>query len=134
MSADQFRLLIERGDADGIRRALEANPSLANQTIHWHLNQKNESDPLHYVSDCVGHGWLRDSKAGEIASLLLASGAEINGSKGRETPLIASTSLGAEAVAKVLVEAGRSWRPLPFSVRARCIGRLGLESPRPLNY
>jgi ankyrin repeat protein len=106
MIDDSFRRLIEQGDVEGVRSALEADRGLANRTIHWHLNQDNESDPLHYVSDCVSHGWLTNGKEGEIAALLLAHGAHINGTHGRESPLIASASLGAESVSKVLVDAG----------------------------
>src|SRR2546421_6071270 len=102
MTDDKFRLLIEQGDVGGVRRALEADPELANRTIRWHLNQNNESDPLHYVSDCVGSGWLETGVEGKIAELQLASGAQINGTPGRESPLIASASLGAELVSKVL--------------------------------
>jgi ankyrin repeat protein len=105
MSVDEFRLLIERGDAEGVRRALESDPGLANRTIRWVVNQENESDPLHYVSDCVAQGWLTNGKEGEIAALLLAHGAPINGSKGRESPLIGAASLGAERVSRVLIEA-----------------------------
>ena len=106
MKDDTFRRLIEHGDLDGVRNVLEADPGLAVRTIHWHLNQDNESDPLHFVSDCVGNGWLTNGADGEIAELLLTFGAEINGSAGRESPLIASASLGAERVSTVLVEAG----------------------------
>ena len=106
MTNDGFRLLIAGGDVDGIRSALKSEPALANRTIHWFLNQDNESDPLHYVSDCFGHGWLTNGKEGAVAAVLLASGAAIDGSENRESPLIASASLGAEQVSKVLVEAG----------------------------
>src|SRR5262245_37444031 len=106
MSNDEFRLLIEQGNVERVRGALKSDPGLANRTIRWYLNQQNESDPLHYVSDCVGHGWLTNGTDGEIAELLLAHGAAINGADGRESPLIASASLGAENVSKVLIEAG----------------------------
>jgi ankyrin repeat protein len=106
LSDDSFRRLIEQGDAAGVRRALERDPSLANRTIHWHLNQDNESDPLHYVSDCVSQGWLKNGKEAEIAQLLLAHGAVIDGNDGRESPLIAAASLGAGKVASVLIDAG----------------------------
>jgi uncharacterized protein len=105
MTDDTFRRLIERGDVHGLRSALEVDPGLANRTIHWHLNQDNESDPLHFVSDCVCNGWLTNGAEGEIAALLLTFGAEINGIAGRESPLIASASLGAEKVSTVLIEA-----------------------------
>ena len=69
MSGSELRQLIERGDVKGVQRALAENRALANQTIHWVVNQANESDPLHYVSDCVYHGWLTNGKEGEIASV-----------------------------------------------------------------
>lgn len=105
MTDDSFRRLIEQGDVVGARRALERDPTLANRTIRWHLNQDNESDPLHYVSDCVSQGWLTNGSEGELAELLLAHGAAINGND-RESPLIAAASLGAEKVATVLINAG----------------------------
>ncbi len=106
MTDDDFRLLIEHGDTNGMRRALETDAGLANRTIRWYLNQHNESDPLHFVCDCVSHGWLKNGTEGQIAELLLEFGAELNGTLGRESPLIASASLGAERVSKVLIEAG----------------------------
>jgi uncharacterized protein len=106
MSDDNFRRLIEQGDVDGVRRALARDAGLANRTIRWHLNQDNESDPLHYVSDCVSQGWLTNGREGEIAELLLAHGATIDGNEGRESPLIAAASLGAEKVVTVLIAAG----------------------------
>lgn len=103
---DNFRRLIEQGDVEGVQRALERDPSLANRTIRWHLNQDNESDPLHYISDCFSHKWLTNGREGELAKLLLAHGAAIDGSQGRESPLIGAASLGAEKVSTVLIEAG----------------------------
>jgi len=106
LAPDDFRILIERGDVQGLRRALQVEPALANRTIRWHLNQDNDSDPLHFVSDCVSHGWLTNGSEGEIAALLLEYGALPNGSTGRESPLIAAASLGAPKVARVLIDAG----------------------------
>jgi uncharacterized protein len=119
MSNDKFRKLMERGDVSSLRRALESEPTLANQPISWFLNQQNESDPLHYVSDCVGHGWLTNGTEGEIAEVLLAYGAAIDGTEARESPLIASASLGAEKVSKVLIEAGAQLEAISiFGARA----------------
>ncbi|MFN8572132.1 MAG: ankyrin repeat domain-containing protein [Gemmatimonadaceae bacterium] len=106
MDPDAFRLLIERGDVDSLRSALGTAPDLANTVVRWHLNRDNVSDPLHYVCDCVGQGWLSDDQAGKIAAVLLAAGAAPEGSPGREPPLLAATSLGADAVARVLIAAG----------------------------
>jgi hypothetical protein len=106
MSDDSLRRLIERGDVDGVRRALERDSTLANRTIRWHLNQDNETDPLHYVSDCVGQGWLTNGREADIAELLLKHGAAIQGNDGRESPLIGAASLGADKVATLLIKAG----------------------------
>jgi ankyrin repeat protein len=119
MNADDFRLLIEAGDVDGIQRALEAEPALANRTIRWFLNQENESDPLHYVSDCFFNGWLLNGKEGQIAEMLLVHGAAIDGTGDKESPLIGSASLGAEMVSKVLLDAGAATeRTSIFGARA----------------
>lgn len=106
MSSERFRRLIEAGDLPELKEVLQRNPELANLNIEWFLNQTNESDPLHYVCDCVFNDWLDDTRASEIASLLLKHGAMIEGTEGRESPLIAATSLGAEAVANCLIKSG----------------------------
>ncbi|MEO8064092.1 MAG: ankyrin repeat domain-containing protein [Pseudomonadota bacterium] len=103
---DAFRQAIEAGDARAVAAALQADRALANRTIRWYLNQPNESDPLHFVCDCVGNGLLTNGRDGEIAKLLATHGAAINGTQGRESPLIAAASLGAGRVAKVLIDAG----------------------------
>jgi uncharacterized protein len=58
------------------------------------------------VTDTNGQRWLINGKEREIAEILLEHGAAIDGTENRESPLIASASLGAEEVSKVLVEAG----------------------------
>ena len=98
--------MIEAGDLQGLKSALASDPELANQSVAWFLNQKNESDPLHYVCDCVFNDWLDDARAPEIAALLIENGALIEGTAGRESPLIAATSLGVETVAKLLIDSG----------------------------
>jgi len=119
MTVEALGVLIKAGDVDGIRDALAREAALANQTIRWFLNQENESDPLHYVSDCIGHRWLTNGNEGAIAEVLLAHGAAIEGTGNRESPLIAAASLGAERVAKVLVEAGADLEPTSiFGARA----------------
>ncbi|MEM9531686.1 MAG: ankyrin repeat domain-containing protein [Pseudomonadota bacterium] len=108
MNAEQFRLQIESGQLQDLQQALASNPDLANQTITWFVNQENESDPLHYVCDCVFNGWLSEDLATEIAAMLLEHGARVDGSDNRESPLIGAASLGVEGVAALLVDAGAS--------------------------
>jgi ankyrin repeat protein len=102
---DTFRRCIEQGDVESMVGALQLDAGLANRTIHW---QGNQSDPLHYVSDCVFNGWLTNGIEASIAEALLAYGAKVDGSEGRESPLIGSTSLGAQKVSRVLINAGAS--------------------------
>jgi len=106
MTTTTFQNLIEKGDLEGLKLALDKDPSLTNKTIHWHLNQDNQSDPLHYISDCVFYGKITNGMDGKITELLLKHGAAINGSEGRESPLIAAVSLGAHKTAAVLIKAG----------------------------
>lgn len=73
---DHFRRLIETGDVAGVRRALDLEPALANRTIRWHPNQHNESDPLHYASDCVLTG-ATSLAAEKVSAVLIAAGADL---------------------------------------------------------
>lgn len=106
MDAEQIRRLIESGNVKELQRALAFDSDLANQTITWFLNQENTSDPLHYVCDCVFNEWLSEDLAVEIAALLVEHGALVDGSDGRESPLVGATSLGVESVAALLIDAG----------------------------
>lgn len=119
MTAVALRTLIERGDVAGVQQALHVEPALANLPIRWFMNQHNESDPLHYLADCVGNARLADALAAELAEVLLSHGAAIDGSAGRETPLIGAASQGAESLAQVLIEAGAALeRVSVFGARA----------------
>ncbi|MEO7432313.1 MAG: ankyrin repeat domain-containing protein [Dokdonella sp.] len=119
MTHDDFGNRIRSGDLDGVRRALLSDESLASRPIRWFLNQQNESDPLHYIADCVGQGWLTNGTEGELARLMIEHGASINGSGDRETPLIGAASMGVERVASVLIEAGADLeRTSVFGARA----------------
>lgn len=96
--------MIAEGDLEALKAALEQDPDSANATIHWGEQGKNKSDPLHFVSGCVFGGVLQSDVSGEIAQMLLAAGAEVNG-RLDETPLIGATSLGVTEVAHVLIDA-----------------------------
>lgn len=106
MAMLEFRKLIETGDVDAVQSALESDRELANRTVVWGLERECKSDPLHFVCDCVAEEWINDEQAAELARVLLAHGATVDGTSGRETPLLGATSFGAEQVANVLIEAG----------------------------
>ncbi len=127
MTEDTLQRLIESGDVEGVNDLLTSRPELATQTVHW---RGNESDPLHYVADCVSNSGLSNGRDDELASVLLRHGAQINGSSGRESPLVAAASLGAEKVARVLIEAGADLEATSiFGAKAlHCAAWLGLTS------
>ncbi len=97
---------IEQGRVDALTALLSENPGYSNQKIRWGSFNEIETDPLHYVSDCVFNGLLTNGKEADIARVLLAYGANLEGSEKAESPLIGAVSLSAEKVAKVLLEAG----------------------------
>lgn len=103
---EKVRELIEAGAVEALDALLRTHPGGANEKITWVLNQKNQSDPLHYVSDCVFNGWLTNGREAQIAKVLLGHGAALDGSNNAESPLIGATSLSAEGVAQVLLDAG----------------------------
>lgn len=102
----ELKEIIEQGLVDELRELLSVNPGHANKKIIWGSRKEIKTDPLHYVSDSVFNGLLTNGKEAEIASLLLASGAHLEGSEGAESPLIGAASLSAGDVAKVLIDAG----------------------------
>jgi ankyrin repeat protein len=104
--SDELQRLLRAGDGAALRALLVAQPALANGTVRWFAGQWNDTDPLHFISDCVSQGWLTNGREGEIAAELLAHGANVEGSPGRESPLIGAASLGAGKVARVLINAG----------------------------
>lgn len=102
----QFRQNIEKGDIVELEIFLQEYPEYTNRKIKWELNQENQSDPLHYVSDCVFNGWLTKGNEAKITKLLLKYGANIDGNDGAESPLIGSTSLSVVKVSEILIAAG----------------------------
>ncbi len=116
---ESIRTLIDAGDVEALRAALTADRALALRPVRWQLHRWNESDPLHYVCDSVGNGWLTNGREGEVAATLLAAGAALEGTDQRESPLIAAASPGAGKVAQVLLEAGANVeRTSVFGARA----------------
>jgi hypothetical protein len=95
---------IQRGDAEGLRRLLAEDPSLANAPIRWGENGHLKSPPLHFVSDMIWEGTLAFGREIPIVEILIAAGADVNARNG--SPLNAAASLGAEDVGIRLLAAG----------------------------
>jgi hypothetical protein len=90
--------IISNYDLEGLRKALSANPALANEGVGLPGNSA-KGHPLHRICDAVFSKKISDEQAVEIAKILLEYGANIDGYMDRgdnNTPLIAAASLHAE--------------------------------------
>ena len=111
MQTDLFDLIVNN-DLDGLRAALAANPELANEGVTWKIDGKinpAKGHPLHRICDAVFANKISDHQAIEIAKILLAYGADINGLMAQgdnNTPLIAAASLHAEQLGLFYIEKG----------------------------
>ncbi|HUB61358.1 MAG TPA: ankyrin repeat domain-containing protein [Puia sp.] len=99
-------------DAEGLRRALSNDPSLANAGIPIpgdpHENERL-GHPLHRLCDAVFAGLITETEAIDVARVFLEHGADIDGYKARgdiNTPLSASAGLNAETLALFYLQQG----------------------------
>ena len=102
----ELKEIIERGLVSELESFLSEKPEYSNRKIKWVKNQENETDPLHYISDCVFNGVLTNGNESTLAKILIDHGAKVEGSDGVESPLIGAVALSVESVAKTLIEAG----------------------------
>lgn len=99
---------IRNGDAEALRRLLIEDVSRANALVRWGANDCVLTHPLHYVSDMLFEGVLKEGHELPLIEALIEAGADIDfqrNGKG-DTPLIGAASLGAEEVGLRLVDAG----------------------------
>ena len=102
----ELKEIIEQGLVEELKGLLSTSSEYSNRKIKWGEGQEIDTDPLHYVSDCVFNGILTNGNEADIASILIEFGAKIEGSEDAESPLIGAVSLSADGVAKVLIDAG----------------------------
>jgi uncharacterized protein len=107
--ASSIKQLIDNRDYVGLREALSTNPTLANEGIPYDEMNPVKAHPLHRICDGVFNKKFTDEEAVEIAKVFLEYGANINGNELREkhdTPLVAASSLYADAVAIFYLDYG----------------------------
>ena len=100
--------LIIKKDYEGIRSALSANRSLANEPIALDPHPV-AAHPLHRLADGVFVGAYSDQEAVGMAKILIEFGADINGGEliaKKDTPLIAACSLNADLLALYYIGLG----------------------------
>jgi len=105
------RRILDARDVDGLRALLERRPELAWQRMrHW-CDHPSGPSPLGYVAmlryDTTTGAWREVSSTGELARMLIAAGAPVDGLPGdAETPLITAASYGDAELAAVLIAEG----------------------------
>lgn len=104
----KFRKAIDRGDIDLVRQMLVDTPSLATELISWGpVLCPCKTEPLHYMSDGPFNQLWDHGRQAELAEILVAAGAPVDGLPGSgETPLHGAASLGEAGVARVLLDHG----------------------------
>ena len=116
MDAGRLREILDGGDADALAALLGELPEarraamVAADVTEWPDHPLGAS-PLGYVAmlryDTRTGRWRNVPHAADLARVLLAAGAPVDGNPGdRETPLITAASYGDAAVAGVLIDAG----------------------------
>ena len=103
-----IKKLIEQKDADGLRKTLADNPSLANEgiTIPYEFFCRTKAHPLHRISDAVFAHKMTDEEAVKLAKIFLEFGADINGYNNDGSPLLAAASLHAEQLGIFYIDNG----------------------------
>jgi ankyrin repeat protein len=99
---------IRNGDADALRRLLSADSSRANALVRWGKNGGILTHPLHYVSDMLFEGVLKQGRELPLVEALIQAGPDLDFQRNGQgdTPLIGAASLGAEDVGIRLLDAG----------------------------
>lgn len=105
-----LRAVLDSRDAARLRSVLVERPELAATEMRHLRDHPGGIMPLSYVAtmryDTSGV-WRDVPGTGELARLLLAAGAPVDGAqRDRETPLITAASYGDAEVARVLIKAG----------------------------
>jgi ankyrin repeat protein len=106
-----LREILDSGDAARLAELLAEEPELATTRMEHLWDHPNGASPLGYSAmrryDTLRREWREVTGAGEVARVLLAAGAPVDGEPDeQETPLITAASYGDAAVARVLIEAG----------------------------
>lgn len=102
---------LEDGEVEELRQQLAENPSLAVDVMPPFPGHPGGARPLSFVAmlryDAPRRKWREVPGAAELAEVLLAAGAPVDGLPGdAETPLMTAASYGDAAVARVLIDAG----------------------------
>ena len=106
-----MREILDSGDTARLAELLAAEPKLATARMEHFCDHRKGASPLGYTAmrryDTSRGEWRDVTGTGEVARMLLAAGAPVDGEpEEQETPLITAASYGDAEVALVLIQAG----------------------------
>lgn len=94
------------GDAKKLAELLAGHPELTAEGVSSCFTPDPADSPLSFLAVAGFHGLVDHGRAGELARVLLAAGADVDGGHGAETPLIAAASYYETDMVRALIEAG----------------------------
>lgn len=101
-----------------LERLIAEDPELPRRRFAWNLCAIGPCQPLAYLAQARFHGLAQHGRSGELARILLAAGAPVDGSPGDgETPLITAASYREPDVAAALIEAGANLEATGYAVK-----------------
>ncbi|NNU16817.1 ankyrin repeat domain-containing protein [Parvularcula sp. ZS-1/3] len=103
-----LRSAIDAGSADALHAALRGNPDAANRPIA--CGEGHAVVPIHAICDCIFDGRISDERGTALVRVLLDEGAAANPPPvpSGDSLLITAISLGAPAIAHMLLDCGAS--------------------------
>lgn len=105
----EIKRLIESAATEKLRQLLTSHPELANEGLSYSVDHPEKAHPLHRLCDAVFEKKISDAQAVDVARILLECGANVNGIEipdGKDSPLVAASSLFADEVAILLIDRG----------------------------
>ena len=111
LSEVEMREILDSGETARLAELLAAEPKLATARMEHFCDHRKGASPLGYTAmrryDTSRGEWRDVTGTGEVARMLLAAGAPVDGEpEEQETPLITAASYGDAEVALVLIQAG----------------------------
>ena len=99
---------IEQGDIGALLVIIEKTPQAVHQDILFGPNNEHRVHPINFICDCVFENKISESAGLEMVHTLIRHGSSKDGTirVGRDTPLIAASSLYCDKIALFLIDIG----------------------------
>ncbi len=124
--------ILNTGATEALDRQLAEWPDLPRTKFVWRPCGIGPSQPLSYLAQARFNGLIRHDRSGELAKLLLAHGAPVDGQPGDgQTPLITAASYREQFVAAALIKAGANLEATGYAVKGGTALRHAVEFGAP---